>query len=74
MKIVLGLRRNQPRLMSACGDAGLQMTGQELEAAVRLKLNLVVLIQVDGGHGVIRWKQAAKWFPGSAPPSTIRIS
>lgn len=31
-------------VMAICGDAGFMMNSQELETAVRLKLNLVVLI------------------------------
>jgi acetolactate synthase-1/2/3 large subunit len=39
------------------------MNSQELETAVRLKLNLVVLILDDGAYGMIRWKQAVDDFP-----------
>jgi acetolactate synthase-1/2/3 large subunit len=39
------------------------MNSQELETAVRLKLNLVILIQDDGAYGMIRWKQAVDSFP-----------
>jgi len=39
------------------------MNSQELETAVRLKLNLVVLILNDGAYGMIRWKQAVDTFP-----------
>ena len=34
-----------------------------METAVRLKLNLVVLILDDGAYGMIRWKQAVDHFP-----------
>src|SRR6185295_5789346 len=33
------------------------------ETAVRLRLNLVVLIIEDGAYGMIRWKQAVDRFP-----------
>jgi acetolactate synthase I/II/III large subunit len=51
------------RVMAICGDGGFMMNSQELETAVRLKLNLVVLILNDGAYGMIRWKQAVDSFP-----------
>jgi acetolactate synthase-1/2/3 large subunit len=39
------------------------MNSQELETAVRRKLNLVVLVLVDNAFGMIRWKQAVDHFP-----------
>jgi acetolactate synthase I/II/III large subunit len=39
------------------------MNSQEMETAVRLKLNLVVLVIEDGAYGMIRWKQAVDHFP-----------
>ncbi len=46
------------RVMAICGDGGFMMNSQELETAVRLKLNLVVLILRDDAYGMIKWKQA----------------
>jgi acetolactate synthase I/II/III large subunit len=51
------------RVMAVCGDGGFMMNSQEMETAVRLKLNLVVLILDDGAYGMIRWKQAVDSFP-----------
>jgi len=51
------------RVMAVCGDGGFMMNSQEMETAVRLKLNLVVLILDDGAYGMIRWKQAVDDFP-----------
>jgi acetolactate synthase-1/2/3 large subunit len=51
------------RVMAVCGDGGFMMNSQEMETAVRLKLNLVVLILVDNAYGMIRWKQAVDSFP-----------
>ena len=51
------------RVMAVCGDGGFMMNSQELETAVRLKLNLVVLIIEDHAFGMIRWKQAVDQFP-----------
>jgi acetolactate synthase-1/2/3 large subunit len=50
------------RVLAVCGDGGFMMNSQELETAVRLKLDLVVLILEDGGYGMIRWKQQASGF------------
>jgi len=50
------------RVMAVCGDGGFMMNSQEMETAVRLKLNLVVLILEDGAYGMIRWKQAVDQF------------
>lgn len=44
-------------VMAICGDGGFMMNSQELETAVRLKLNLVVLILRDDAYGMIKWKQ-----------------
>ena len=52
------------RVLAVCGDGGFMMNAQELETAVRLRLNnLVVLIPQDDAYGMIRWKQAADGFP-----------
>ena len=50
------------RVMAVCGDGGFMMNSQELETAVRLKLDLVVLIIQDDAYGMIRWKQAVDNF------------
>jgi acetolactate synthase-1/2/3 large subunit len=50
------------RVLAVCGDGGFMMNSQELETAVRLGLNLVVLILQDNAYGMIRWKQVAESF------------
>ena len=50
------------RVMAVCGDGGFMMNSQELETAVRLKVNLVVLVIEDHAFGMIRWKQATDRF------------
>jgi acetolactate synthase I/II/III large subunit len=50
------------RVLAVCGDGGFMMNSQELETAVRLKLNLVVLVLDDGAYGMIRWKQSVDNF------------
>ena len=49
-------------VMAVVGDGGFMMNSQELETAVRLGLNLVVVILNDNGFGMIRWKQSAAGF------------
>ncbi len=51
------------RVMAICGDGGFMMNSQELETAVRLNMNLVVLILNDSAYGMIKWKQANMNFP-----------
>jgi len=50
------------KVMAICGDGGFMMNCQDLETAVRLKLNLTVLILNDNAYGMIRWKQANMGF------------
>ncbi|HEY6881647.1 MAG TPA: acetolactate synthase large subunit [Polyangiales bacterium] len=52
----------QRKVITVAGDGGFMMNSQELETAMRLKLNLVVLILEDHGYGMIRWKQGAGGF------------
>ncbi|MBS7813284.1 acetolactate synthase large subunit [Roseococcus pinisoli] len=51
------------RVMAVCGDGGFMMNSQEMETAVRLGLNLVVLVIEDHAYGMIRWKQSVDQFP-----------
>ena len=46
------------RVAAVIGDGGLLQTGQELETAVRLGIDLCVLVFNDGGLGMIRIKQS----------------
>ena len=52
----------QRRVRAVGGDGGFMMNAQELETAVRLRLDLVVLILQDDAYGMIRWKQATDGF------------
>jgi acetolactate synthase I/II/III large subunit len=61
--IAAKLLNPQRRVMALCGDGGFTMNSQELETAVRLKLDLVVVIVEDSAYGMIRWKQAVDHFP-----------
>jgi acetolactate synthase I/II/III large subunit len=52
----------QKRVMAICGDGGFMMNSQEMETAVRLGLDLVVLVLRDNSFGMIRWKQELGGF------------
>ncbi|MGM0481776.1 MAG: acetolactate synthase large subunit [Pseudomonadota bacterium] len=45
------------KVVAVCGDGGFMMNSQELETAVRMGLDLVVLIVNDSAYGMIKWKQ-----------------
>ena len=51
------------RVMAIAGDGGFMMNSQDLETAVRLGLDLVVLVLDNSNYGMIKWKQAADDFP-----------
>lgn len=50
------------KVMAICGDGGFMMNSQELETAVRLQQDLVVVILRDNAYGMIKWKQAGAGF------------
>jgi acetolactate synthase-1/2/3 large subunit len=50
------------KVISVCGDGGFMMNSQELETAIRLKLNLTVIILNDSAYGMIKWKQEGMGF------------
>lgn len=52
----------EKKVLAICGDGGFMMNSQELETAVRLKLNFVILILRDDAYGMIQWKQQAMGF------------
>jgi acetolactate synthase-1/2/3 large subunit len=60
--IAASLIQPDRRVLAVCGDGGFMMNSQELETAVRLKLNLVVLVLEDRAFGMIRWKQEIDGF------------
>jgi acetolactate synthase-1/2/3 large subunit len=49
------------RVVSVNGDAGFLMNLQDLETAVRLNLNIVAVIWLDGEYGLIKWKQQTQF-------------
>lgn len=50
------------RVVSVNGDGGFMMNSQELETAVRIGIDLVVIILNDSAYGMIKWKQEAEGF------------
>ncbi len=50
------------KVISVSGDGGFMMNSQELETAVRLNLDLVVIILNDSSYGMIKWKQEGLGF------------
>ncbi len=51
------------KVMAICGDGGFMMNSQEIETALRLKVDLIVLILNDNSYGMIKWKQNGMHFP-----------
>ncbi|HNR92607.1 MAG TPA: acetolactate synthase large subunit [Dokdonella sp.] len=51
------------KIVAVAGDGGFMMNSQEIETAVRLGLDLVVLLLRDDAYGMIKWKQAHMHFP-----------
>lgn len=48
-------------VLTVSGDGGFMMNSQELETAVRLHLNFVVVIFEDEHYGLIKWKEEAQY-------------
>ncbi len=52
----------EKRVMAICGDGGFLMNSAELETAVRMKLDIVIVILRDDALGMIKWKQQHMGF------------
>jgi acetolactate synthase-1/2/3 large subunit len=50
------------KVICVSGDGGFMMNSQELETAVRLGLDLIVIILNDSAYGMIKWKQEGMGF------------
>lgn len=65
-------------VVAVCGDGSFQMTGAELETAIRLQLPIIVLLWRDGGYGLIEWHQMKKFKRSSyikfGNPDFIQLS
>jgi len=44
-------------VIAICGDGGFMMNSQELETAIRMNLDLIVIVLNDSAYGMIKWKQ-----------------
>ena len=61
--IAAKLIRPGKKVVCVCGDGGFMMNSQELETAIRLGVDLTVIIVNDGGYGMIKWKQDSMCLP-----------
>lgn len=68
----------EKRVITITGDGGFMMNSQELETAVRLKLNIVVLIMNDSSYGLIKWKQMDQYgescFTDFTNPDFVKLA
>ena len=55
--IAAGIVHPDRRILAIAGDAGFLMNVQEMETAVRIGSNIVVLVWADNEYGLIAWKQ-----------------
>lgn len=51
------------KVVVVAGDGGFLMGASDLETAIRLKLDLVIVIVRDDGYGMIKWKQKEMNLP-----------
>jgi acetolactate synthase I/II/III large subunit len=54
------------RVLAAMGDGAFLMSAAEIETAVRERIHFVILVWVDGGYGLIGWKQDIEFGRRSA--------
>lgn len=54
------LARPHQKVLAVTGDGGFLMNSQEIETALREKIPFVILVWVDGGYGLIKWKMEMK--------------
>jgi acetolactate synthase-1/2/3 large subunit len=54
------------KVLAAMGDGAFLMSAAEIETAVREKVHFVILVWVDGGYGLIGWKQDIQFGRRSA--------
>ncbi|TGD22727.1 acetolactate synthase AlsS [Companilactobacillus suantsaicola] len=59
--IAAALERPDQPIVSVAGDGGFLFSGQDLETAVRLHLNIVQLIWDDGYYDMVRFQEIAKY-------------
>lgn len=59
--IVAKLVHPDRQVVALSGDVGFLMNVQDLETAVRLKLNMAIVIFRDDGYNLIKWKSMKKF-------------
>lgn len=68
----------EKRILTITGDGGFLMNSQELETAVRLGLNIVVLIFHDSSYGLIKWRQMDQYgeshFVDFTDPDFVKLA
>ena len=52
----------EQKVVSINGDGGFMMNSQEIETAIRMNLDLVVIVLTDNAYGMIKWKQEGMGF------------
>jgi acetolactate synthase-1/2/3 large subunit len=67
------------KVVAVCGDGGFMMNSQELETAVRLGLDLTIVIARDDAYGMVRAKQHARQHTDSfgttfGNPNFVRLA
>jgi acetolactate synthase-1/2/3 large subunit len=50
------------KVVAITGDGGFMMNSQELETALRLKLDMTIIVLKDNSYGMIKWKQRGDDF------------
>ena len=59
--IAAGIVHPERRVLAIAGDAGFLMNVQEMETAVRIGSNIVVMVWEDKQYGLIAWKQETQF-------------
>ena len=64
LPVAMAVKMLQPErnVLAVCGDGGFMMNSQEVETAVRLGLDLTILLINDNAYGFIKWKQQNMGF------------
>ena len=57
----------EKKVVAVCGDGGFMMNSQELETAIRLKLDLTILLLRDNGLGMIQLETGRHESTGFRP-------
>lgn len=51
----------EKNILAVCGDSGFMMNNQEVETALRLGLNITIIIFNDNKYGLIEWHQLREY-------------